>query len=167
MPAILRILAATLVAAALSGCRERSGATSSATTKPVFTKGVVGVWAVRTELTLSGVTAVPDEMHDRFADLAAYKAWLRPKVDGLQFEFYPEGKVFLRSPGGGRPAKFTWERREDGSYWLRDGGLFPLAASIGHRIDMTSDHSAVCRYQVAWNENSAARSPLALEKGWE
>ena len=162
------VVAIALIPCAAAGCRDEPAARSGATTRPLFSKGVLGVWVVRLDPTLQAITKVPHEMSHQFPNLPDYKAWLRKEVEGLQFEFYPENKVFLRYAGGGRPRGFSWERRDDGSYWLSEAGfLSPLSAGIGHRFDMSSDRAAVCRYQVQWNENSAPRSPLVLEKTWE
>ena len=161
------VLKIMLVAITACGCGDRTGGRNRATARPAFTKGVLGVWVVRTERTMEGITVVPHEVSDKFTDLAAYKAWLRQQVDGLQFEFYPDNKVFLRYANPNGIQHFNWVRREDGSYWLNQPGFLGMSASIGHRFDTTSDHAAACRYQVEWNENSAPRSPLVLEKVWE
>ena len=73
--------------------------------------------------------------------------------------------MFLRYTNANGVQRFSWLRREDGSYWLKQPRF--MIASIGHRFDVAAPDSAVCQYQVQWNENSAPRSPLVLEKTWE
>lgn len=133
---------------------------------------------VRIEPTLDGITTIPGEVH-RFTDLAAYKAWVRQNVEGLQFEFYPDNKVFLRFPEGTSPLtsgsltwEFNWEQIEGGWYRLVESGPyiplpFSLGQSVSHRLKMSDANSAVCQYQVEWSESGAPRSPLVLEKTWE
>jgi len=160
-----------LLALVACGCRE-----GSAARKPAFSKGVVGVWVVRMEPTLQRVTAVPHELSHQFADLAAYQASIREKLEGLQFEFYPDNKVFLRFAQGKSPFadgstiwSFNWERGEDGSYRLVEPGphIPLLSKSVSHRFEVSGHDSGICHYQMQWSENSAPRSPLVVEKIWE
>ena len=124
-------------------------------------KNIVGSWKIDLEQTLSGIKVIPEGLAQKFDSLDAYRAYVRPKIEGGRFDISPDGSAVLRL-GDGSATRMTWHRTGFGTFWV--GKKIFMSASVGHIFVLMNDHEAICKFQMDYSESVAPRSPVTVHK---
>jgi hypothetical protein len=123
-----------------------------------FTKGILGVWVIDTERSLRDMSVISGS--DRFRSLDALRDYVRPQIEGGEFEIFAGGKAIFRNKARGRD-DMIWEKSGE-KYWV--GNHFFLSASVGHIFVLQDDRTAICKFQFDYSEDQAPRTQLYVTK---
>jgi hypothetical protein len=120
----------------------------------------VGIWKIDADRSLRDISEIPRGLSREFADLDAYRAYLKPKIAGGEFEIHgDETAVFKRSDGFSQ--EMTWEKQGE-KYWVGNHAF--MSFSVGHIFEIGDGRTGICKFQMEYSESVAPRSPLYVTK---
>jgi hypothetical protein len=77
---------------------------------------IVGTWRIDADRSLRDISEIPNGIYRKFENLDAYRAYVKPKITGGEFEIHADGTALYRTADE-TMQKMTWKKHNE-TYWV-------------------------------------------------